>query len=785
MADVIDIVQKVTYDVNTKGLEGADRALMSNISAAENAQKRLNALSEAFRNTAATETERRNRLASLMGKQTAALQALGKASVTEIQNNTRLQRVMAQQATTLTKTTQATNAARNATFALSQVLREAPAFAFSFQTGLLAISNNVPQLVDQFKTLKAETGSTGTALATLGKSLFSATNLLTIGVTLLTIFGGKMFDAAMKTDDATESLEDFSKKLADIDQQAQEGAVNEITNLRLLETTATNTANSQELRVQAARKMLELYPSLNEATNQEAILNGLAADAINRVAAALFNKANAEAAGRKLSALADRDLDLFNQKNREQLNLQKARIAGLDAEQIKDKELRGIRQFSATEAATQAKQNIANINEERKAIDDQRKDLLKFQQEQQKQAANVLGVGAVIETNKGKSAAQRVKEQQAEVKSVIADETILQDQIKTNKELADNEGLSFDERFKALEEYYNARIKLATEKAEAEKLVGEKSNLEKIQIDKELIGELNDLSNEAAIEGAKLRKQQSEQERKDAVAVSAAVNEESAQNANNRKKAQDARFKELEDYKKAYQSLVSSIAGSLNTIYELQIKQLDREISIRKDRIEAAKVLAERGNIEILQLEEQRLRETERKREEFARRQQAINAVLTLSNSILAVATAAGESGAGAIVIVPAVIAAIAAGFAAVTNLTSQQGFAEGGYTGDGGKYDVAGTVHRGEFVMPKDIVSDPVNRSILEQMYSGKLMMKPQVSGGSYVTKIEMKGVEGKLDALIDAQYDNRLKQNINIDQNGLAIYTEKAIHKERRKWS
>lgn len=33
-------------------------------------------------------------------------------------------------------------------------------------------------------------------------------------------------------------------------------------------------------------------------------------------------------------------------------------------------------------------------------------------------------------------------------------------------------------------------------------------------------------------------------------------------------------------------------------------------------------------------------------------------------------------------------------------------GFAEGGYTGPGGKYDMAGIVHRGEFVMPQQAVN-------------------------------------------------------------------------------
>lgn len=38
--------------------------------------------------------------------------------------------------------------------------------------------------------------------------------------------------------------------------------------------------------------------------------------------------------------------------------------------------------------------------------------------------------------------------------------------------------------------------------------------------------------------------------------------------------------------------------------------------------------------------------------------------------------------------------------------LVSMGGFATGGYTGDGGKYEPAGIVHKGEFVIPADIVS-------------------------------------------------------------------------------
>jgi lambda family phage tail tape measure protein len=61
----------------------------------------------------------------------------------------------------------------------------------------------------------------------------------------------------------------------------------------------------------------------------------------------------------------------------------------------------------------------------------------------------------------------------------------------------------------------------------------------------------------------------------------------------------------------------------------------------------------------------------------------------------------------------PATLATIATGGAAALaapgEIAMAQGmtlglaaFADGGFTGDGGKYDVAGLVHRGEYVFPQ-----------------------------------------------------------------------------------
>jgi len=66
-------------------------------------------------------------------------------------------------------------------------------------------------------------------------------------------------------------------------------------------------------------------------------------------------------------------------------------------------------------------------------------------------------------------------------------------------------------------------------------------------------------------------------------------------------------------------------------------------------------------------------------------------------------------------------VAVILANIAAAKQYIS--GFAEGGYTGAGAKYDVAGVVHKGEYVAPKHIVESPLAQGhlrALERMRTG-----------------------------------------------------------------
>lgn len=73
---------------------------------------------------------------------------------------------------------------------------------------------------------------------------------------------------------------------------------------------------------------------------------------------------------------------------------------------------------------------------------------------------------------------------------------------------------------------------------------------------------------------------------------------------------------------------------------------------------------------------------------------------------------------------------AIATGLANVARINGVQ-FAEGGYTGPGKKYDVAGVVHRGEYVAPQKVVNSPAAQPHLRALEG----MRKGYADGGFVT--------------------------------------------------
>jgi lambda family phage tail tape measure protein len=96
-------------------------------------------------------------------------------------------------------------------------------------------------------------------------------------------------------------------------------------------------------------------------------------------------------------------------------------------------------------------------------------------------------------------------------------------------------------------------------------------------------------------------------------------------------------------------------------------------------------------------------------------RQAAVGIFGTLFSGLAGAGASAAGNGfaAGSAAATSSSLGASAAGY------SSKYGFSDGGYTGDGGKFEPKGVVHGGEFVVRKDVVSQPGAREFLERMNS------------------------------------------------------------------
>jgi len=113
-------------------------------------------------------------------------------------------------------------------FSVAQITRESPAFINSMNTGFMAISNNIPILVDEInklnlknKDLIAQGKPQVNVLKKVGAAFFSWQSLISASIVALTVFGPKIIDfirnmgnaetAILSTNDALEKLDDSVK----------------------------------------------------------------------------------------------------------------------------------------------------------------------------------------------------------------------------------------------------------------------------------------------------------------------------------------------------------------------------------------------------------------------------------------------------------------------------------------------------------------------------------------------------------------------------------------------
>lgn len=188
---------------------------------------------------------------------------------------------------------------------VQQVARELPSLAVGWNTFFLAISNNLPMVVDELKKARIEyqamqeAGEKGIPVwKQLTKSIFNWQTALVVGITLLSVYGKDIAEwisnlvrgkkIVLETVNATNQFHEAMRK-------GVSDTVKERTELKLLYDATQDSTRSMKERKNAVDELQERYPNYLGNIKDEDILAGKASDSYKALTSALIENAQARA----------------------------------------------------------------------------------------------------------------------------------------------------------------------------------------------------------------------------------------------------------------------------------------------------------------------------------------------------------------------------------------------------------------------------------------------------------------------------------------------------------
>ncbi len=799
------------------------------------------------------------------------------------------------------------NALRNS---VSQLSREAPAFAVNANTGFLAISNNLPALYDalvginaQNAKLKAGGEETTSALKQFGSALFSTNTLISLGITLLTVYGGAIaknigeilsqkdvfeletetikilnteFErqiklqedlqkstnntskeiAKLKLNETGGALLDASDKALDKFQEIESGYTKSVgkaivTQLQLSEKEVDIVTRRSNDVVEIENKKTGTIIRLNREMNQvlgsfsafynkailtsqdvalQAQLNKL--DKARQKSLALLNtqfNAEVELIGDKEDE-KDKLREKFSEKELIRQRSALDEIRQLKIDNIKDdrqrdvedqlfKTEKALREIDLANETERKKLSIASSNyQERKAVEqanekDQKQlniNLIKLNQDYSKEVARI-------------KAENIPKEQQVELRLRLEEELFRKlvaindkyNEVIYQKDLA-NVIKTYKARESIINENNSFELFMLEDKLADEKLKGEKASKIEIQRIKDLI-----LAKKIEILKEKAEQDIDNLERNDKGEVNATeelairnklandIKRLNAKTNNEIERDTDKHTKQqLAKYIDYISQLVRATISLASQIIDIKLKENTALTSQQEKRVQDAKGIADRGNAELLQLEQDRLDKLNKQREKYVRQQQALAAVELVANTAIAVSKAAAQGGVAAGITIAAALIALVAGLASARSIASQAAYYDGGFTGHGNPSEESNTIngkqhsrpfilHKEEFVANhkitrkfRDIFEDVHHGRVdlnewkekayqYDQMvsYKGFTTSAPTQAPSNNITVIEFKGLQSEMKNV--SRNISALKFGLNVDEDGFTTFMAKRMER------
>lgn len=220
---------------------------------------------------------------------------------------------------------------------VQQIVRELPAAKMGLNMFFLAISNNIPILVDEINRakvanegLKASGQSSTPVWKQVASSLFSWQSAMMVGITLLTMYGDKVIDwiaGLFKAKDTIKELLSAEQEMALARKKAISDSIKERTELDLLYKKLKDTSLSTKERTAAVNEWMKKYPQHSNIMNGELVNLGKLELAYRSLSKQIIESAKARAYADKITELTKKREEAEFRRLNSLNTLEKSKIA--------------------------------------------------------------------------------------------------------------------------------------------------------------------------------------------------------------------------------------------------------------------------------------------------------------------------------------------------------------------------------------------------------------------------------------------------------------------------
>lgn len=187
---------------------------------------------------------------------------------------------------------------------VQQIARELPNAALGLNMFIIAISNNLPMLIDEIKRtsdevqrLRMEGQKTVSVWKQLMGAVFSWQTAVLVGITILTAYRNEISDwgaSLFRGKKALDGIISVQDKLRIAQKGAIRDTIEERIKLELLYKAATDNKKAMEERIVAANELKSTFPKLFDNYTKEQIMTGNAKDAYRLLTAQIIATAKAK-----------------------------------------------------------------------------------------------------------------------------------------------------------------------------------------------------------------------------------------------------------------------------------------------------------------------------------------------------------------------------------------------------------------------------------------------------------------------------------------------------------